>query len=174
VSHHHDEDVVPYLLVFVICCVRFFRELADEDVLLAYSMSMSMSMTDPLVPTTAAPSTAVPTSAPTIANVTVESDGPSIAPSTAASLIPLTDDSVESVLASDARRESVSGSPASTAVVAMASAGGIILAALAIRRSRTIGDLEDLDTKKDGSTVDDDECFGTEPSVAGGSTSMTV
>jgi hypothetical protein len=175
VSHHHDEDVVPYLLIFVICCVRFFRELADEDVLLAYSMSMSMSMADPFIPTTAAPSTAVPTSAPTIANVTVEaSDGPSIAPSTAASLIPLTDDSVESVLASDARREAVSGSPASTAVVAMASAAGIILAALAIRRSRTIEDLEALDTKKDGSTVDDDECFGTEPSVAGGSTSMTV
>jgi hypothetical protein len=177
-SHHHNEDVVPYLLIYVICCVRFFRELADEDVLLAYSMSMSMSMADPVVAATAAPSTAVPTSAPTIANVTVEaSDGPSFAPNaTISESSPPELAVVESPVSSAL---SVSGSPTSTAVVAMASAGGVILALLAIRRSRrTKGDYyEDLDTHqlKDGSTrstIDEDaQCSGAEilaASVGGG------
>ena len=112
-------------------------------------MPMSMFMSVPVSPSTA-PVSFAPSAAP-VADVSGVS---STSPTNATAVVGVMEVATSALL-SDGGSVSVSGSPGSTAFVVMASAGGIVLAALAIRRSRKKSAYEDL--KKDVSTVEDDE-----------------
>lgn len=126
-----------------------------------YSMSMSMSMSMPK------PAPAPPAPKGQVSATEADKSMPSSPPVTLALPLPEEESTaVEEELAEGVGDPSAptpraaltadgstpAGSPTTTAVVAVASAGAVLVAALAIRRSRKQAGYEDLDAKDDGNS----------------------
>jgi len=170
-SHSHFNLFCAYLSFFSF--FRLFRVLAEEDGMLFYSMSMSMSMSMISYPR---PVDTIPMNSISTAEPTTSADGtiPSIPSSgkddsmipttTAAAKTTTTTTETGSSMPLEAKSISLDGAAATgMAFMAIASVGGIFIAALAIRRSRRIKEAtsatsattKDIDSKEDVGTTDD-------------------